>query len=169
MLAMGVGVLVFGIWILMETRWAANTLPALSQGYKRLAILLPWELPKPLESTPFAPEVCGWWMTAVRIFGSAAVISVIEEFFWRGFLYRWMLGQNFLRVPMDRLHVPTLIIVSLTFAVAHDRWLAAFLAGMLYGWLVIRTRDIWAGCFAHGVTNLLLALYVLGGSRYEFW
>jgi CAAX prenyl protease-like protein len=168
-LAVGMGVLVFGIWVLMETRWIEEAAPALNHGYKVFAILMPWELPSPLTSTPYAPEICGWWMTGGRVFGSAVVIAVIEEFFWRGFLYRWMLGRNFLRVPMDQLHWPTLLMVSVVFAAAHDRWLVALLTGILYGWLVIRTRDIWAGCIAHGVTNFLLALYVLAEGRYEFW
>lgn len=168
-LALGVGILVFLIWICMETVWVQGTFPGLNHAYRLLAIVPPWAVPEPLEETPFAPEVCGWGMSLIRLTGSFAVIAVIEEFFWRGFVYRWMLGKNFLRVPLSKMNWPTLILVSFVFASAHNRWLVAVITGILYGWLVIRTRDIWAGCIAHGVTNFLLGLYVLGFDRYEFW
>lgn len=167
--ALGVGVAVFFIWIGMESFWVESTLPGLNLLYERIAILPPWSLPEPLEETPYAPEVCGWWMTGIRLFGSAVVIAIIEEFFWRGFVYRWMMGGNFLRIPLEKLHWPTLLIVSVVFASAHNRWLVAIITGVLYGLLVIRTRDIWAACVAHGVTNFLLGLYVLAYGRYEFW
>jgi CAAX prenyl protease-like protein len=59
--------------------------------------------------------------------------------------------------------------VALAFGFEHDRWLAGFLAGVIYGLVVIRTRDIWAACAAHVVTNFLLGVYVLARGAYGFW
>ena len=59
--------------------------------------------------------------------------------------------------------------VSVCFGLEHDRWLAGIFAGLAYGLVAIRTRDIWAAVMAHVVTNLLLGLYVLAVGAYSFW
>ena len=46
---------------------------------------------------------------------------------------------------------------------------AGFLAGLAYGLLFLRTRDIWAACIAHASTNLALGFYVLATGHWEFW
>ena len=120
-------------------------------------------------SIPYAPEICGWPLTLIRLAGSAFVISVIEEFFWRGFLYRWTLGGDFLRVDAGRLGWSRFLIVAAVFGFEHNEWLAGFVAGLAYGWLYVRTRDIWAACFAHAVTNLALGVYVLKTGAFFFW
>ena len=43
------------------------------------------------------------------------------------------------------------------------------LAGLAYGLLFIRTRDVWAACLAHATTNLALGAYVLSTGHWEFW
>ena len=55
------------------------------------------------------------------------------------------------------------------FAVEHEQWFAGALAGIAYGWLYLRTRDIWAAAFAHVVTNYTLGWYVLTTQSYQFW
>ena len=40
------------------------------------------------------------------------VIAVIEEFFWRGFLYRWLVGKEFSSVDLGKLHIPLLLAVG---------------------------------------------------------
>jgi len=108
-------------------------------------------------------------LTLVRLAGSAFVIAIIEEFFWRGFLYRWLLGSPFLKFNLGTMHVGMFWIVALLFGLEHTRWMVGILAGVAYGYLVIRTRDIWAGCIAHITTNLLLGIYVLITRSYHFW
>jgi uncharacterized protein len=97
------------------------------------------------------------------------VIAVIEEFFWRGFLYRWLLGREFLKVDLGRFNAVLFIAVAVLFGIEHDRWLAGIVAGAAYGLLLLRTRDIWAVAAAHGVTNFLLGWYVLATGAYELW
>jgi CAAX prenyl protease-like protein len=121
------------------------------------------------EVSPYAPEVCGWSFTLVRLAGSAFVIALIEEYFWRGFLYRWLQGKNFLEVDLGKWHAGVFIAVCVLFGLEHQRWIAGILAGVAYGLLAIRTRDIWAAGVAHVVTNLLLGIYVLATNSYAFW
>lgn len=166
--ALGVGILVFVIWVLPESPWAARW-PALQQFYLRVGTLPPWKLPEPVETSPYAPYVCGWAFSITRLLGSALVIAVIEEFFWRGFLYRWLLEKKFLEVDMGKMVVPMFLIVSLFFGFEHQRWLVGFLAGLAYGGLAIKTRDLWAAVLAHVTTNALLGAYVLATGSYAFW
>ena len=168
-LAFGVGVLVFVAWVGMETAWVGRTTPGLQDLYLRWAVLPLGKVPESLTRFPYAPEVCGWPLALVRLAGSAFVIAVSEEFFWRGFLYRWMVGKNFLRVDVSRFDPVMFPAVAILFGIEHAQWLAGIVAGLAYGWVYGRTRDIWAAAAAHVVTNFLLGLYVLATGRYHFW
>ena len=147
-LAILVGVAVFLIWIGAE-KWTTKSAGGPS---------------------PYAPEQCGWLLTAVRLAGSAFVIATAEEFFWRGFFLRWMQGRPFTAIDPVRIGWGVLILVSLIFGLEHSaRWLVGMLAGVAYGLLYIRTRDLGAAITAHITTNFLLGLYVLATGSYGFW
>jgi len=97
-------------------------------------------------------ETSGWTMKAVRLFGSAFVISVAEELFFRKWLVRY---AGFLWM------------VAL-FAVQHNRWLAAAVTAVIYGWLAMR-KGLGSAIVAHIVTNLALGIYVLVTGDWVFW
>jgi membrane protease YdiL (CAAX protease family) len=162
-----VGVAVFAVWIFPESSWI-DRWPKLRDLYLRWAVLPVGKMPAPT-FFPFAPEVCGWPLALVRLAGSALVIAPIEEFFWRGLAYRWLIGKEFTQVDLGTLRWPILLTVSVCFGIEHDRWLAGLMAGLAYGLLMIRTRNIWAAVVAHVVTNFLLGLYVLADGAYQFW
>ncbi len=170
-LATLVGIAVFAVWVLPETRWFADRAPAAHTFYLRYLVgLWPFgKLPDPLTATPYAPEVCGWPLALARLVGSAFVIAVAEEFFWRSFLYRWLMAKKWLEVDLGRFDRTLFFTVNVLFGLEHDRWLAGIVAGLAYGWIVLRTRDLWAACWAHVVTNFLLGLYVLAAGAYAFW
>jgi membrane protease YdiL (CAAX protease family) len=44
-----------------------------------------------------------------------------------------------------------------------------FLCGLLFTWLMVKTRDIWAAILAHAVTNGLLGWYAVQTGAYWFW
>jgi CAAX prenyl protease-like protein len=165
-LALGAGVLVFALWVLPES----GALPeALRTAWLKWAVMPLGRLPEAAAAKVYAPDVCGWPLTIVRLLGSALVIAVVEEFFWRGWLYRWLLGRDFLQVDLGRVHVGFVLLVSLVFGFEHHRWLAGFIAGLVFAGIVLRTRNIWAACLAHACANLLLGLYVLRTGSWAFW
>ena len=91
-------------------------------------------------------------LIAMRLIGSAFVVSVAEELFFR----RWMIGfAGFWWT------------VAL-FAVEHDRWLVGAVAGVIYGGLYLR-RGLGAAIVAHATTNLVLGLWVLRSGQWQFW
>lgn len=165
-LAAGVGVLVFAFWVGPEVVWSADV-PAWQDIYLRFLVLPLARLP--VADATYAPEHCGWLLALIRLAGSAFVIAIIEEFFWRGFLYRWFIDRSFLKVSLHGWDWEAVAYMGLLFGFEHQRWLVGILAGLAYLWLMLRTRDIWAAIVAHVITNFLLGLYVLAAGAYAFW
>ncbi len=175
------GLAVAALWIFPETEVFGRQFPATQAFYHRWLILMPGaypdyydpalfpRLPPGFAASVYDPAVCGWGLSLSRLAGSALVIAVIEEFFFRGFLYRWLRQGAFWKIPLTRWDGATFWIVVAVFGVEHDRWLAGAAAGVVYGLLAVRTGDIWAAALAHGITNFVLGAYVLLCGRYGFW
>ena len=142
---LAVGVLVCAVWIY----------PDRFEWYRRLFIRGDADIVAGAftqSTSPYDPAVCGWPLTLVRLVGSAFVISVAEELFFR----RWLVG-----------FAGFWWMVAL-FAVEHDRWLVGAFAGVAYGWLYLR-KGLVSAIVAHAVTNLLLALWVIREGAWAFW
>ena len=158
----GVGVAV--VWILPESEWIRQ-FPDIHGFYTRYFIrgndLGTGQL--------YAPEQCGWVLSLIKLAGSACVIAVIEEFFWRGFLMRWLVKQDFLSVEPRTMGRCLFWVAAIAFGFEHNRWFVGVLAGLAYGWLYCRKGDIAAVSVAHITTNYLLGLYVLATGSYSFW
>ena len=128
----GAGIAVFAVWIAPE-------LFEMGTG--------------PVEGrSPFDPEVCGWPLTLVRLVGSAFVIAVAEELFFRKWLmdfagFWWMVAL---------------------FAIEHDRYFVAAVAGAVYGVLAMK-KGLTSAVAAHMTTNLILALWVICRGEWQFW
>ena len=166
--ALAAGAVVFGLWVVPEAEWTQRY-PALRAFYDTWLVMPLGKFPEYSGGEVYAPSACGWALTLTRLLGSALVIAVAEEFFWRGFFYRWLVDRDFTRVDPGLFHLGIFLAVSLVFGLEHNRWFAGLLAGCVYAGLYIRTRDIWAAAVAHVTTNLLLGLYVLACGAYRFW
>lgn len=169
---LGVGVLIFLVWVGPESATFKSFSPTLAGIYERFFVGFPVfgskrELITP---PPFAPETCGWPLVFARLCGSAFVIAFIEEFFFRGFLYRFAIaGEKFIKVDHGHVDFTMFLLVAATFAFEHNEWLAGLICGLAYGWLYIQTRDIWATGIAHMTTNFLLGIYVIKTGAHQFW
>ena len=130
------GIMIFVVWILPEQfDWA---------WYRKWCIIG--------EGGTRAVAEANAAMIVIRLIGSAFVISVAEELFFR----KWLIGfAGFW--PMVAL-----------FAVEHDRWLVAAICGIAYGLLYLR-RGLGAAIVAHVTTNLVLGLWVLKTGQWQFW
>ena len=175
------GLLVAALWIAPETPLAGRHWPGLQAFYYRWLVLplgrfpayfdpevfpaLPFNHP----ALAYSPAEAGWGLVALKLLGSAGVIAVIEEYFFRGFLYRWIRGT---RLPIaDPLSFDAAAFWSVVvlFGLEHDRWLAGLAAGIVYGGLAVRTGRLAPAVVAQAATNLLLGLYVIGSGQYGFW
>lgn len=106
----------------------------------------------------------------VRILGTSILVPTVEELFWRGWLMRWLIDQNFLKVPLGQ-YVPSAFwIVAVLFASEHGPfWEVGLAAGIIYNWWLIRTRNLADCILAHAVTNAVLAAYVLVAGQWQYW
>ena len=135
-LGLAVGLVVFAIWILPEQfDWV---------WYRKWCIVG--------EGGTQAVAEANAAMIVVRLIGSAFVISVAEELFFRKWLisfagFWWMVGL---------------------FAIEHDRSLVGAIAGVVYGLLYLR-KGLAAAIVAHATTNLVLGLWVIRTGQWQFW
>ncbi len=106
----------------------------------------------------------------LRAFSCAIVVPILEELFWRGWLMRWLIDNDFLKVPLGT-YVPfSFWLVALLFASEHGPyWEVGLAAGIVYNWWIVRTRNLADCMLAHGVTNAILSGYVLLTGQWQYW
>ncbi len=167
--SLGVGVAIFVLWIGFETEFFKHLAPGLATAYEKWCVMPFGSMREAVEDTPYAPAFCGWGLTLVRLAGSAFVIAIIEEFFWRGYLIRTFRTPDFLDIDIGELHPTSFLIVAVIFGLEHTEWAVGLITGIVYGLFYIRTRDIWAVSIAHVVTNLILGIYVLVTGSWQYW
>lgn len=175
-LALAVGLLVFVFWVGLESEFFKSACPGISEFYERYFVGLTriGKLREPLEMGEnglhhYDPRTTGWLLFWIHMVGTTLVIGAIEEFMFRGFLYRWMQGSPFFGKEIGVLDNKMCILVAVIFALEHNEWLMGFLCGLLYTWLMVKTRDIWAAVWAHAFTNGLLGWYAVHTGAYWFW
>ena len=97
------------------------------------------------------------------------VVPVIEELFWRSFLIRWIIDNDFLRVPIGKVTPLAAAVTSVLFALAHPEWLPALLTGALWAWLSGGRKSLSACAISHATANLALGVYVITTHDWKFW
>ena len=114
-----------------------------------------------LQSVPFL---------AIRIAGSAVLVPVVEELFWRGWVMRWLIHTEFLTVPIGQYAPAAFWVTAALFAAEHGSyWEVGLAAGIIYNWWVMRSKNLADAMLAHAVTNGLLAAYVLLFGQWQYW
>jgi len=108
-------------------------------------------------------------LIAVRLFGAAIVVPIMEELFWRSFLMRYLVEVDFRSVAMGTFTWLSFLGVAVLFGLEHHRIIAGIIAGLLYGALLLRQKKLRGVVVAHGVTNLGLGIYVVATGSWMFW
>jgi CAAX prenyl protease-like protein len=166
-------------WFWKELPGLRPSAPLASVALGVIAIALwigldPWLVhyaPPLLGRNPFVlyPAGWAWFLFAWRLLGIAFVVPVMEELFWRGFLMRWLIEDDFTRVPFGTYRPVSFLVTTAFFALVHGaEWPLALIVGVLYGLWFLRTKTLGDIMLAHGVTNLLLALYCLVTGDWHF-
>lgn len=149
LIASAAGAAVFALWISLDEGWMVIGSP-----------------------TGYDPRVGGqidWPLAAIRIAGAALVVPVMEELFWRSFLMRWIVSPDFQGVDPAQLGLKSFVITIILFGFEHNLWLAGIVAGLAYGWLYQRHRNLWSPVLAHAVTNGLLGVWVVATGSWSYW
>jgi uncharacterized protein len=155
----GIGVLVFLIWIGPDVLF----------GYRNH-----WLVTNSVTGSPLSTASEGLRhnipFIVLRVTSTAILVPLLEELFWRGWLMRWLIRKEFLKVPVGTYETTAFWLVAILFASEHGSyWEVGLIAGVIYNWWSWRTRNL-ADCFlAHGVTNGILAGYVLLADQWQYW
>ena len=155
------GIVGFAVWVWLDdlVRWMG-----INPGFLKLKLPgAPWN---PHEH--FAPNLA-YTFIATRILGSTLVVPMLEEVFYRSFLYRYIAKKDFERVPVGYFLWIPFIATSVIFGFAHREWLAGILCGLLFQWLVCWERRLGDAMLAHAITNLLLGIWVVWKDEWHFW
>lgn len=149
--AVAVGLVVFGLWIVLDAPWmrigepAARFVPLDAQG---------------------RPD---WALIALRWIGAALVVPVMEELFWRSFLMRWFDRPVFEGVDPTHVTLKAVALSTFVFVLAHTQWLAALVAGLAYAGLYRWRGRLWTAVIAHATTNAALGAWVVTSGQWRFW
>jgi CAAX prenyl protease-like protein len=156
----GIGVLVFLIWIGPD---------ALIPGY-RSHCLFQNSIMGSLNASISESGRNDVVVLTLRVIRAALLVPVVEELFWRGWLMRWLIEPDFERVKLGAYTPMAFWATAALFAAEHGPyWEVGLAAGVIYNWWMIRTKSIGDLILAHGITNALLAGYVLMTGKWEFW
>jgi uncharacterized protein len=111
-----------------------------------------------------------WWFVPIRTLGTVVTVPIAEELFWRGWLMRWWIDPHFEKVPLGK-YVPSAFwIVAILFASEHGPyWDVGLIAGVIYNWWLIHTKNLADCILAHAVTNALLAAWVVATGAWQYW
>ena len=161
----GVGVIV--MWVGIDSFY-----PGLTALGEKLGLSKPPATP-PLPWNPHLQfgegSVLAWLVIAARILGSSLVVPVLEEVFYRSFLYRYVAKPDFQSIPLSFFGWTPFLLTAVIFGVSHEQWLAGILCGFAFQGLVIWKGRLGDAIVAHGIANLVLGLWVVSKGAWNFW
>lgn len=105
----------------------------------------------------------------MKLFAGIFLASMVEEFFTRYFLARFLIDNSWQKVPLGKFTTMSFIITVLYFGFSHNRWLAGLIAGAIFNYVIFRKKRISSAVVAHAVANLALGVYVIYTGSWQFW
>jgi exosortase E/protease (VPEID-CTERM system) len=147
-----VGGLVFALWIGLD-RFAGTHVES--------------GVPPSLAASPVGARIT--WLV-FRVLAYTITVPIAEELAFRGFLLRRFISADFESVSLQRWTFLAIVGSSVAFGLLHgDRWIAGTVAGLLYAAVQKWRGRIGDAVVAHGITNALIAVWVLWGGHWSLW
>jgi CAAX prenyl protease-like protein len=113
------------------------------------------------------------WASQVvlRLAVATITVPIVEEIFWRGFLLRAFINwDRFERVPLGTFAWRAFIGTALLSCLQHpDNWGVSILCWLAWNGLMYWKKSLLCLMITHGVTNLVLYLYVIRTGDWQFW
>ena len=154
LIGVAIGIAVFALWISPQAwfGFAART-----EGFN---------------PTIFEGQPAYYWPNLIfRFLRLVVVVPLVEEIFWRGFLLRYLIKEDFESVPLGTFSWLSFSAVTVAFALSHssEDWAAAIATGMLYNAVAYWTKSLSTCVLTHAITNLLLGLWIMRTGQWGFW
>lgn len=112
-----------------------------------------------------------WSSLGLRFLRLVLVVPLVEEIFWRGFLLRYLIAEDFDRAAFGSFSWVSFAAVTVLFTFSHSMadWPAALLTGALFNLVAYRTKSLSSCVLTHALTNLLLGLWIVRTQQWGFW
>lgn len=149
--AVGAGMGVCGLWIMLDEPWMRMGLPVFVFRPVDTQGELMW------------PLLLMYWLASIT------VLPLVEELFWRSFLMRRLQAPGFEQVALQQVGLRAVMISSLLCMLTHPLWLAGLMSAVVSAWLYIRSGKLWLPVIAHSVTNGLLGVWVVLNGQWTYW
>lgn len=123
----------------------------------------------------FPPGSGAWWAAVVgRLVRMTLAVAVIEEVFWRGFLWRHFAAGDAGKwdaLPVGVPHLRAIALTSVLMMVAHhpSDYVACLVWSLLVSLVAVKTRSLGACVIMHAVSNFLLGLYIMNTKQWGLW
>ena len=117
-------------------------------------------------------SVASWWSQAIlRISVATITVAIVEEFFWRGFLLRAFIDwDRFDRIPLGTFTWLSFLGTSLLSMAQHpSNWAVSIFCWFAYNGLMYWKKSLLCMMLTHGITNLVLYIYVIYTGDWMFW
>lgn len=155
-----IGVAVFAVWVAPDL---------LISGYRHFWLFNNAVTGKAATSLS-AGATLSWPVLALRMIRAVAIVPIAEELFWRSWLMRWLIDNDFEKVPLGKYTALSFWAVAVLFASEHGPyWDVGLVAGIVYNWWMVRTRSLGDLILAHAITNFVLGAYVIAEGKWEYW
>ena len=157
---LAIGIAVFVVWVAPDL---------LITGYRHFWLFDNAVVGKAATSLSTA-AITSWPVLALRMMRAVIIVPIVEELFWRAWLMRWLIDNDFEKVPLGRYSAQSFWMVAVLFASEHGSyWDVGLAAGIIYNWWMVRTRSLGDLILAHAVTNGILGAYVIAAGKWEYW
>lgn len=172
------GVVLLWFWKSYEFSWGRGWLAGVLAG---ILVWVIWVSPQAFFG--FAPRTKGfnpdllaatsyYWPTVIlRFLRLVIIVPLVEEIFWRGFLMRYLINEDFTKVRFGTYRPLSFFAVALLFMLVHTPadYPAALLTGIIFNLVAVKTGSLSACVLAHAVANFGLGLYVMATKQWGFW
>ncbi len=103
-------------------------------------------------------------VTTVLIAGSTVIMPIISELFWRSFILRYLIVQDFKSIPLGEFQLFSFLGVIFLAAIPSEYVVAVAAVCAIQNILIIWQKNLRCCIVASVVTNILLALYLLSNN-----
>ncbi len=169
------------IYFRRDYEWRRCRRPLFALGAGLLVFFL-WVAPQqffgfPPREVGFNPDVLAvepalyWTTLALRFLRLVVVVPLVEEIFWRGFLLRYLIAEDFESIPFGTFSWLSFAVVTLAFGLSHSMadWPVALVTGALYNVVAYRTKSLPACVLSHALTNFALGCWIVATKQWGFW
>ena len=155
-----IGALTFGLWIGPDL---------ISSNYRHTFLFsnaIVGHVGSSLRAEALRSNSVLFWRT-VR---ASTVVPIAEELFWRAWLMRWLINNDFQKVALGTYAPMAFWVTALLFGAEHGPyWDVGLLTGALWNFWIVRSKSLGDCILIHAVTNLLLSLYVVKYGQWQYW